>query len=101
MAQAANTVTITWNPPATMADQTAIVDPTALSYNLYAGLKGATKTLYTTTKTPSVTINTGLSVGATYCYQVTAYITSGVESALSNEACKSFLPPAPVVIQVK
>jgi ABC-type nitrate/sulfonate/bicarbonate transport system substrate-binding protein len=98
-AQAANTATVSFSPPTTMADGSAIPNPALLSYGIYLGEQGAAKTKVTISNGSPVPITSGLTTGKTYCVQVTAII-GGLESAMSNEACKSFIPPSPVVIKV-
>lgn len=43
----------------------------------------------------TTTVGTGLVTGKTYCWQIKAVV-AGVESDLSNEACKTF-PPSPAL----
>lgn len=94
------TATITFTRPTKYVDGTDIAAGTTVTYNVYQGAKGATKTKVATISATATTINTGLQPGET-CWQVTA-VANGVESAMSNEACKTFPWPAtePVTITV-
>lgn len=97
-AQAAPTATITFSPPTAYADGTPIAAGTVLSYNLYQGEKGAAKTKVGSVTSPT-TVTTGLQVGKSYCWAVSA-VANAVEGALSDEACKSFPFPAPGKITI-
>lgn len=84
-----NTATITFAAPTQRVDGTT---PTgAISYNVYQGVGvGSAKTKVGTITTTSGVINTGLLSNTTYCFQVTAVEGASPESAMSNEACKTF-----------
>jgi len=91
----APTATISFSAPTLRTDGST---PTGtLSYKVYQGKKGASKTLVGTITTTTSTITSGLQGGNEYCWQVSALETiagiAGPESALSNEACKAFPLP--------
>jgi hypothetical protein len=92
-AQAANTAVLTWTAPTTYTDGTPIVG--TLGYNVYQGAQGSTtKTKVGAATSTTFTVSSGLASGSTVCFQVST--TQGTqESALSNEACKTFPPPTP------
>lgn len=102
LAQAATrTAVITFPRPTTYVDGSALLPATVVTYNVYQGTKGnLAKPKVGTITTTSTTISTGLVPGET-CWQITA-IANGIESALSNEACKTFpfISPDTVVITV-
>jgi hypothetical protein len=99
-AQTARQAVISFAAPTKYTDGSSIPASVAISYNVYQGAKGAVKPKVATITATSTTINTGLAAGET-CWQVSS-VANGVESALSNEACKSFPFPAtdPVTITV-
>ena len=98
-AQTPRTATITFTRPAQYTDGTPIASGTALSYNVYQGAKGSTsKPKVGTITSTATTISSGLQPGET-CWQVST-VANGVESALSNEACKTFAFPAPEVVTI-
>lgn len=66
---------------------------TGVTYKVYQGPKGGTKTAVRTGLTSTTLALSGLAPGET-CWQVSANAAGG-ESALSNEACKSFPLPVP------
>ena len=90
----AGTATLTWTAPTTNVDGTPLTD--LAGYKVYFG---------TTSKIYSSTVNAGLNVGSPpsyvvnnlstgiYYFAVTAYDTTGLESAYSNESSKSFIGP--------
>ena len=104
-AQAQNTATITFSAPTQRADGTQIEG--VVSYRLHQGLRGQPKTVVSTFQGLQAIVSTGLLNGRTYCWQVSAFETvdsvAGPDSALSNEACKTFQasPPQPVTITVQ
>lgn len=100
LAQSANTATITFSPPTTLADGTALPAGSALSYNVYQGEKGAAKVKVATISASPGSIASGLSTGKAYCFELTAVL-SGLESVHTNEACKSFIPPGVFTITVQ
>jgi len=99
-ALAQNTATLSFTAPTVDAEGGPIVG--TLSYKVYQGLKGQTKTLAATITTTAHTVSSGLQSGREYCWQVSAIQTvdavPSAESALSAEACKRFpvAPSAPV-----
>ena len=102
---AVNTADWSWTAPTTFTDGTTIPSTDAITYNLYVGTAGkaseATTPVQTGLTTTTVTTS-GYAAGTTVCGEVTAVV-NGVESARSNEACKSFpdLPSAPTNVTVK
>ena len=88
-ASAQNQATISYTRPTTYANGTALDAATAVTYNLYQGIKGQAKTKVATISAVSNTVNTGLASGQTYCWSVSA-IANGIEGDLSLEACKTF-----------
>lgn len=107
MAQAAPpTATITWVPATTRTDGTTITGP--VTFNLYRGVGngGEAAAPYQTGLTGTTFTDTvGLLNGTTECYQMTEVETAtGLESARTNEACKTFPaspPSAPTSLTVK
>jgi hypothetical protein len=90
----------TLTAPTQYTDGTTIASSAAISYRVYQGAKGSTsKALVGTITSTSTTINSGLQAGQEYCWQVTAVI-NGVESAQSNEGCKSFAFPTPNAVTI-
>jgi fibronectin type 3 domain-containing protein len=89
---------ITFTRPTRYVDGTPINSQTAITYRLYQGKRSEQKALVAEINTTSVTVNTGLPPGET-CWEVTA-VANGVESARSNEACKSFPYPAPQAVTI-
>jgi len=87
MAMAANTAVLTWDYT---SNDPANDNPT---YQVYQGLQGQPKAAGPTTTAKTLTINTGLVSGKTYCWAVTAVVGAN-ESSPSGEACKTF-PPGP------
>ena len=81
-------------PPTTDSLGNPLPPGTVLTYNVYQGLKGAETLVQSNLGVTSIVITsgTGIALGATVCFQVTA-VDSGGESARSPEACKTF--PAP------
>lgn len=103
LAHAANTATVTWTPATTHADGSPIID--APTFNLYQGPSGAEVKVQSGLTSPSVVVTAGLSSGTTVCFAVTQVETAtGMESAMSIHACKTFqasAPNAPTGVQVK
>ncbi len=102
---AVNPATWSWTAPTTFADGTTIPSTDTITYNLYVGTAGKSSEASTPVQTgiTGVTVTTsGYAAGSTVCGEVTAVV-AGVESARSNEACKSFsdLPNAPTNLTVK
>lgn len=95
LAQETRTATISFDAPTTYADAENTPIPAsgvAITYRVYQGAKGATKTFVATIAATGLTIDTGLSYGET-CWEVIA-VANGKESARSNEGCKTFEFPA-------
>lgn len=90
---ASNTATFSWNAPATFVGGAAIPSTDAITYNLYVGSsgKGSEPTTATVTGVSSLTWvdPSTFAPGSIVCGFVRAQV-NGVESANSNEACKTF-----------
>lgn len=98
-AQTARTATITFTRPVTYTDGSVLPAGVSVSYKVYQGAKGSTsKTVVGTITSTATTVSTGLQPGET-CWQVSA-VANGVESALSNEGCKTFAFPAPDIVTI-
>lgn len=95
----ARSATITFAAPTQYTDGSAIASGTAITYRLYQGEKGQTKTQVATLSTTATTVSTGLQGGKEYCWEVTAVI-NGQESARSNSACKAFAFPVPETVTI-
>ena len=91
-AAAVNQAVLAWTAPTTYEDGTPIGP--GLTFNVYQGLQGQAKTKGANVSATTVTINTGLLSGKTYCWNVTSALNS-LESVPSNEACKTFPVSAP------
>jgi hypothetical protein len=99
MAQTTRTAVITFTRPAVYTDGTAVAASTVLSYKVYQGAKGSTsKPVVATITATATTINSGLQPGET-CWQIST-VANGIESALSNEACKTFPFPATEAVTI-
>lgn len=99
-AQVVRQATVTFAAPTKYTDGSSIPAGTAITYRVYQGSKGqANKPLIGTITTTSATVSAGLQAGTEYCWQVSAVI-NGQESALSNEACKSFPALAPEAVTI-
>lgn len=95
----ARTAEVTFARPAKYTDGTTLPTTVAVTYNLYQGARGSTtKPKVGTISTTGTTISSGLLPGET-CWQVST-VANGIESALSNEACKTFPWPATEVITI-
>ena len=102
---AVNPAVWSWTAPTTFADGTAIPSTDAITYNLYVGTagKGSEATTPVQTGITATTVTTsGYAAGAVVCGEVTAVV-NGVESARSNEACKTFpdVPSPPTNLTAK
>ena len=89
---AVNPATWSWTAPTTFTDGTTIPSTDAITYNLYVGTagKGSEATTPVQTGITATTVTTsGYAAGAVVCGEVTSVV-NGVESARSNEACKTF-----------
>lgn len=91
VAQATRTATLSWIAVTKDVEGSTI---TGVSYKVYQGAKGAPKAVVKTGVTTLSQAIPNLAPGET-CWQVSANTAGGGESALSNEACKSFPIPAP------
>jgi hypothetical protein len=104
-AQSANQAVLTWTAPANYVNADGTVGAPIVgtpSYNVYQGAQGATKSKVGSASAVTYTA-TGLTQGTTVCWQVSAVL-AGQESALSNEACKTFpllAPGAPTSLKVQ
>lgn len=97
--QEPRTAEITFNRPTQYTDGTPIAADTPIAYHVYQGTRGGGEKVRVATITETgTTITTGLPPGET-CWQVSA-VANGTESALSNEACKSFPWPATEAITI-
>jgi hypothetical protein len=97
-AQTTRTATIAFARPAKYVDGTDIAAATAITYNVFQGAKGGTKVKVGEITGTSTTVNSGLQPGEV-CFQISA-TANGVESARSNEACKSFAFPATETVTI-
>jgi len=99
-----NTSTWAWGAPTTFTDGTAIPSTSSITYNLYVGSGGPGSESSTPVQTgvTALTVTTsGYTDGETVCGKITAVV-NGIESAKSNEACKSFgTPNPPATLTVK
>lgn len=98
-AQETRSATITFYAPTKYTDGSSIAQGTQITYRLYQGEKGQTKTLAATLTSTATKVSTGLQAGKEYCWQVTAVI-NGQESERSNEACKAFAFPIPETVTI-
>ncbi len=101
-AQAAPTATLSWTPPTTYTDGTAITQ--AITYNVYQGASALSLTKVASgVTTLTQTITTGLLDGVTYFWSITAVV-GGVESAQAAPVSKTFpagTPSTVINLQVK
>jgi fibronectin type 3 domain-containing protein len=66
------------------------------------GLTGAYSLVMTVGANVTTWSDTSVVAGKTYCYRVRAYVTSGLDSASSNEACASTaVPAAPSLLRAR
>lgn len=97
---AAPTASISFAPPATQSDGTALPSGTAFTYNLYQGTaSGAEVKVASSSSGSPITVNTGIVSATTYYWYVTVVDANG-ESAPSNEVCKTFPAPLPGVVTI-
>lgn len=99
---ASRTAIISFSPPTTYTDGTAIEPGASITYKLYQAVKGQTKVFVRAFSVSGEVVKTGLVPGATNCFEVTAVV-GQIESARSNEACKDISaagPTSAVVITV-
>lgn len=103
-AQAApNQAVISFSRPTLYSDGTAVPAALPITYRVYQGVQGQPKVALTPDiSVVTSTITGGLLSGTSYCWQISA-IANGLESPLSNEACKTFAPAvlSPVTITVQ
>ena len=97
-AQSSHSVSLSWG-----ASPDAGANP-SLTYNVYRAASGCTGTpTFSKLNTASVSgtsfSDLSVSVGNTYCYEVTAVL-NGLESAPSNSAPAVILPAAPQTLVV-
>lgn len=98
-AQTPRTATITFTRPTQYTDGSALGSAVVVTYKVYQGAKGSTtKPVVATITSTATTVTSGLQPGET-CWQISA-VANGVESALSNEACKTFAFPAPETVTI-
>lgn len=94
----APTATITFSPPTTSADGSALALP--LTYNLYQSLTSTTevKTASALSGSP-ISVTTGLTSKTTVYWKISVTDANGLESTLSAEVCKTFpaSPPGTVI----
>jgi hypothetical protein len=83
--------TLSWNPPTTYTDGTPIIG--LGGFKLYYGTASGSYSQVLNVGNAAVYTVSNLTGGLTYYFAVTAYDTSGVESALSNEVSKT-MPPS-------
>lgn len=85
-----------WTAPADFTNGMAIPSSDTITYNVYIGTAGPGSEASTPVQTglTAVSVTTsGYAAGQTVCGQITAVV-GGLESARSNEACKTFpVPP--------
>lgn len=98
-AQAPPTAVIQFTAPTQRTDNSPISG--ALTYEIWQGLKGGTKTLRTTVSTTNPTVTTGLLGGNEYCWHIVVREANvSVPSAASNEACKAFPQSGPQTVTI-
>lgn len=99
-AQVVPTATLSWVAPTAYTDGTAIPAGTVITYNVYQGTSASTLAQVATGVTALTdVISTGLTVGKTYFFAVTA-VTGGLEGPQSNVGSKAF-EVATVTLTVK
>ena len=90
------TATLSWTPPTTNTDGTPVKGP--LTFNIYqsttSGGEGTTPAVKGLIGS-SASVTTGLQPGTTYYWTATAVDANGVESAQTNEVCKTFPASVP------
>jgi hypothetical protein len=95
VAQTPSSAVLTWVAPSNAASLTP-----PITYNVYQTAQGATSggTQIASSVTALTYTASGFTAGSTVCFNVTA-VAAGVESAYSNQACKTFpvVPNAPVL----
>lgn len=91
-------LTLTWNAPTTNTDGTPLTD--LAGYKVYSGPKGAETLDSTLGKVLTFTKSYDILPTVSKCFYVTAFNTTGVESAPSNEGCVG-KPGAPINLVIK
>lgn len=87
-------VTLTFTAPTLNTDGTPVATP--LTYNLYMSTSSGTEVKTATGLTGSpVSVTANLKPATTYFFTLTAVDKNGVESAQTNEVCKSFPASVP------
>jgi hypothetical protein len=97
-AQTPRTAVISFTRPTQYVDGSPVATSTALSYRVLQGPKGGAKTAVATITGTSTTVTSGLQPGET-CWQIVV-VANGVDSAPSNEACKTFAFPAAEAVTI-
>jgi hypothetical protein len=73
----------------------------AISYEVWQGIKGATKIRIGTITSLQTTIDTGLLGGTEYCWHIVVVEAgNAVKSAPSTEACKAFPQSGPNTVTI-
>lgn len=89
------TATLSWTAPTLRTDGSTITG--SLNYNVYVGNAGAeAKVASLTTSNTGEVVSLPNAAGSTVCFYVTAAETGGLESAPSNEGCKTFPQASPL-----
>ena len=89
------TAVLSWTAPTLRTDGTPITG--SLNYNIYQGPSGAeVKVPALTTAATTETVSLPNASGTTVCFVATAVETGGLESAPTNEVCKTFPAAAPL-----
>lgn len=90
----AGTVTVTWTPPTTCNDGSALVNCATTGFKIYGALSAQTKVLLAS-PVASATVQVFNTVTAgNWCYDMTT-LAGAQESAHSAQACKVVAAPAP------
>jgi hypothetical protein len=85
---------LSWTPSTTRTDGTPVVG--SMMFTVYQGPTGAEVKTVSFILGSTMTVTTGLAVGATVCWQVTETENgTGLESDRTPEACKTFTATAP------
>lgn len=99
-AEAVRQAVLSWTKPTQYTDGSPIDPSVVVTYNVYKGARGSTsKTRIAEGVTELSRTITGLELGE-HCFNVTA-VAHGLESAYSQEGCKSFpflAPAAPPLV---
>lgn len=84
-------VTLRWTAPTAHTDDTPITTP--LTYNVYAGVRGAAKAKIGTTSAGITTYIASVPIGS--CFAVSAVESGAGESAQTAEVCMLSVPKPP------